>query len=160
MDDEFLFFTPGPKPSQMPGDVEIVTYRRQLTSARNEVLWLGNKRIPMQSSQWVILQQSVPNWNSKNGHKNGHLTWKGKKIGEFRLCKKRTVPEQILSAFQELKWPQEIDNPLGLDKKNCLEAYQFVHYLNEAIAKGTIRFHVRRGGKAITWKSMENTSEV
>ena len=161
--------------ARMPGDIEAVAYRKRLISSRTEELQLGDKRIPMEYSTWTILPANPPADRAAPGEidktietpivpywcqKTGRLFWKGKEIGKFQLRGTSTMPEQILRAFQESNWPDEIENPLGSAGKRCFETHQVVNYLNNAIAEGTISFHVRRGGKAIFWQSIESASEV
>jgi hypothetical protein len=82
----------------------------------------------------------------------GELKWRGRTIGTFQLRDQCTVPERILQALQGARWPHEIPNPLGSGKVECLAIHGHVNYLNEAINEGTISFHVKRGGKIISWR--------
>ena len=84
-----------------------------------------------------------PRWDSETGSLwlDDHI------IRDVRIFRGCTNIQQILDAFQKARWASRIDNPLPSCGQE--ETRQVVFRLNRGLAE--IRFHVQKGGRAITW---------
>ncbi len=98
---------------------------------------LGEKYKPRKT------RQIHPRWDSETGSLwlDDHI------IRDVRIFRGCTNIQQILDAFQKARWASRIDNPLPSCGQE--ETHQVVFRLNRGLAE--IRFHVQKGGRAITW---------
>ncbi len=74
----------------------------------------------------------------------------------------REAPNQrrVLSAFEELGWPERIDDPLpgsnGKDRKRRVR--ETAKSLNRGLAAGTIVFHADGSGRGFRWELVTGQS--
>jgi hypothetical protein len=85
-----------------------------------------------------------PHWKPETGQ----LRFGDRVIRRVRVMARPSSIQRILDAFQTAGWPSSIDDPVA-QGKHPEQVRQIVHFLNEGL--DGMRFHVQKGGQAITW---------
>jgi hypothetical protein len=85
-----------------------------------------------------------PTWHPESGE----LRLQDRVIRRIRVMASPSNIQRILDSFEAADWPSRIDGPLthGTDPQRL---HQAVLFLNEGLK--AIRFHVQKGGQAVTW---------
>ena len=86
-----------------------------------------------------------PRWERADGK----LWFGDKAIRKLRICGTATRLERILDAFEKNSWKSSIAEPFG-GRIRQGDLHRIVNQLNEGLK--SISFHVRGGGREITWQ--------
>jgi hypothetical protein len=96
----------------------------------------------------ISAERRVPTWN----HKHGELRLGDIVIKQF--SRPAANQELILDSFEELGWPEYIDDPLPpqLEQDSKRRLYAAIDRLNGSQVQRLIRFHAARSGRGIRWE--------